>query len=258
MKKLAKTLAICAIAGTMCAGMAALSACGEKAVTGEAYGLVHGAGYVGCATVTVKGDKVTDATLSEVCLPTYVEAGESVAEADKVEDTVINHGSETKKTFYKTVSYGNVTLTYTVGKGYMNGETSFADMMKTEANAKAYYEAVNSNSVSVTIGTEKKKDILNKASLSKEENGYWTDANGSKLEAAQGQTYWMANRNATIKYVKEHGVANLLKLERNSETNLWMDGTISTGATWTDFKTKKDGYISYAQLIVNAHTAATK
>ena len=251
MKKLAKTLAICAVAGTMCAGMAALSACGEKAVTGEAYGLVHGAGYVGCATVTVKGDKVTDATLSEVCLPTYVTAGESVAEADKVVDTVTDHGNQVEKSFYKTVSYGNVTLTYTVGKGYMNGETSFADMMKTEANAKAYYEAVNSNSVSVTIGSEKKKDILNKASLSKEENGYWKQSEAVKLG-------WKGNRDATVNYVKEHGVANLLKLERNSETNLWMDGTISTGATWTDFNTKEDGSISYAQLIVNAHTAATK
>lgn len=265
MKKTFKALAVCAVAGTLCAGVAALAGCGETETKGEAYGLVHGAGYIGYASITVKGDKITDATLSEVCLPTYVVAGDSVADADKVSDTVMDHGSEVTKVFYKTVSYGDVTLTYEAGKGYMNGTTSFADMMKDEAKAKAYYDAVMSNSVSVTIGSAKKTDILNKAALSKDENGYWT----RKDKDGNDYSRWKMNRDATVNYVKEHGVANLTQLvmseekapdvKEDKEVNYWMDGTISTGATWSDFyKADASGYLTYAQLFINAHAAATK
>ena len=265
MKKTFKALAVCAVAGTLCAGVAAFAGCGDAETKGEAYGLVHGAGYIGYASITVKGDKITDATLSEVCLPTYVVAGENVPDADKVTDTVISHGNEVTKVFYKTVSYGDVTLTYEAGKGYMNGTTSFADMMKDEAKAKAYYDAVMSNSVSVTIGSDKKTDILNKAALSKDENGYWT----RKDKDGNDYSRWKMNRDATVNYVKEHGVANLTQLvmseekapdvKEDKEVNYWMDGTINTGATWSDFyKANASGYLTYAQLFINAHAAATK
>ena len=41
------------------ASLGMLASCGNKATVknGEAYGLVHGAGYVGAATVKVEGDK---------------------------------------------------------------------------------------------------------------------------------------------------------------------------------------------------------
>ena len=251
MKRIAKIAVGITMAATLAAGAGVLAGCTPKAAdkTGEAYGLVHGGGYVGYSQITTNGDSVKELTLTEVCLPTEVEAGDDVAEADKVRDG----GTEENPTYYyKKVSYGSVTLIYdAAAKGYKVGETAFKTYLESEANCKAYYEAVKNNAISVTVGTETKKDVMTYNALSKEENGYWV----------QGEKYtlgWKGNRDATVNYVKEHGVANLLKLERNSETNLWMDGTISTGATWTDFNTKKDGSISYAQLIVNAHTAATK
>lgn len=268
MNKIFKTLAVCAVAGTLCAGVAAISGC-NNSTKGEAYGLVHSAGYVGYATVTVSGDKVKDATLTEVCFPTQVK----------------KDGGD----YYASVTYGDVTMTYDAeAKTYKVGTQTLKEYFKSEANCKAYYEAV--------IGGKVKADgadgIMTKAALCKDDNGYWTrgkDANGnwgrvnnpSTEETYVNNQYsrWKQNRDATIKYVKEHGVDNLLKLTQPKETNAegkevnkpngtdvtegsqvtyWMDGEISTGATWTDFNSVKDGTISYAQLIVNAYNAATK
>lgn len=256
MKKFQKSVIAVACAGVLCAGVAAVAGCNSDK-TGEAWALTHGAGYVGYASITVNGDKVKDATLTEVCLPTHVEAGETVPEADKVTVKVMSHGKEVEATYYKTVSYGSVTLTYDAeAKTYKSGTTALLDLFKDEAACKAYYEAVITNQVSVTVGSEKKTDVLNKKSLSKEDNGYWTkeDDNGNKY------SQWKVNRDATVKYVKDNGVANLLKLARNDETKLWMDGTISTGATWSDLNsdTTGKGYLSYAQLIVKANDAANK
>ena len=58
------------------AAVLALAACGgNTAKTGEAVGLVHGAGYVGFATVTVDGEKITKATLTEYCFPSVGHVG---------------------------------------------------------------------------------------------------------------------------------------------------------------------------------------
>lgn len=244
MKKIFKTLAVCAVAGTLCAGVAAVAGC-NNGTTGEAYGLVHGAGYVGYATVTVSGDKVTDATLTEVCFPTQVTADANVADADKV---TVGEGDKAKS-YYKTVSYGEVTMTYDAADGYKVGNTVIKEYLKDAAKAEAYYKAVMKGEVTVTIGTEKKTGVMTKAALSKDENGYWSTNLGTKLG-------WKANRDATVKYVKDHGVDNLLKLTQNKDTGMWMDGDISTGATWNDLNSVKEGSLSYAQLIVNAYNAA--
>ncbi len=264
MKKSVKTILVASCVATICAGAATAVACsGNATATGEAYGLVHGAGYIGYASVTVSGDKVTAATLQEVCLPTYVEAGESVPADDKVTVKVMSHGKEQDKTFYKSVSYGDVTLTYDAEKkDYMNGSTTFMSMMGTEANAKAYFEAVMANKVSVTVGGEKKTDVLNKKALSKDENNYWgttTDKDGNAYSR------WKMNRDATVKYVIDNGVDKLLSLKlsdtkapdakEDKEVTYWTDGTVVTGATWTDLNTKKEGTLSYAQLIMNAYNA---
>lgn len=186
-------------------------------------------------------------TLTEVCLPTEVEAGSDVAEADKV-----NGGTEEKPTYYyKKVSYGSVTLIYDATvKGYKVGETAFKTYLESEANCKAYYEAVKNNAISVTVGTETKKDVMTYKTLSKEENGYWSP---------EGKLGWKGNRDATVKYVKDHGVKNLRNLEKNADTKVWMDGSISTGATWSDLNpSDKKGkvYYTYAELILKANEAA--
>ena len=223
MKRIAKIAVGITMAATLAAGAGVLAGCTPKAAdkTGEAYGLVHGGGYVGYSQITTNGDSVKELTLTEVCLPTEVEAGDDVAEADKVRDG----GTEEKPTYYyKTVSYGSVTLIYdAAAKGYKVGETAFKTYLESEANCKAYYEAVKNNAISVTVGTETKKDVMTYNALSKEENGYWVQGEKYKLG-------WKGNRDATVKYVKDHGVKNLSNLEKNADTKVWMDGSISTGA----------------------------
>ncbi len=261
-----KFVAVALTGVSMCALCLGLTACQGGDNDGAAYALVHGGSYVGEATVTVDKDgKVTEATLNEVCLPTYVTAGEDVAADDKVTVTVTDHGSEVEKSYYKTVSFGDITLTYDATENtYMNGTTKMADFFQTEANAKAYFEAVMANKVSVTVGGEKKTDIMNKASLCKEENGYWT------RQDADGKDYsrWEMNRDATVNYVKEHGVEELDSLVRNTEAEkdeygvdakYWVDTNgVSTGATWSDMNsdTTGKGYLSYVQLILKAYDAA--
>ncbi|HBN13072.1 MAG TPA: hypothetical protein DD415_05610 [Clostridiales bacterium] len=233
--------------------------------TGDAFGLVHGAGYAGFASVTVKAGAITDVQLSEVCLPTYVTIpnDDTTIGADyKVKATVKDHGKDVEKTFYKTVTFGSVTMTYDVTKGYVVGDKTMVEFFQDAQNVKTYYKAVMAGKVAVVVGEGnegKKTDVMTKAALSKEENGYWASANGSVLTPATGKTYWMANRDATCKYVKEHGVDNLLNLARADAENVhsfWMDGTVSTGATWSDMNSKNTtNYVSYAQLIKNAFDA---
>lgn len=227
--------------------------------TGEAFGLVHGAGYAGFASVTVKAGAITDVQLSEVCLPTYITIpnDDTTIGADyKVKATVKDHGNDVEKTFYKTVTFGSVTMTYDLTKGYMVGDKTMVEFFQDAQNVKTYYKAVMANKVAVIVGEGdegKKTDVMTKAALSKEENGYWA---GDKIGA--GQLGWKANRDAIVKYVKEKGVDELLKLELKELNNdkYWVDTNgVSTGATWTDQNTEKANTLSYSKLIKNAFDA---
>lgn len=268
MRKITKALVGVTLAATMTAGIAAIAGCSADK-TGEAYALVHGGSYVGYSKIVTNGNMVKDLELHEVCLPTQITAGEGVAEADKVTAKVNDHGSLVDKSFYKTISYADITLTYkTVGEVsgyYTSANQTLGDYLKSEKNAKAYYEAVTTNSIKVTVGGEQKTDIMNNASLNKDENGYWTRT------GRDGQKYsrWKMNRDATVNYVKSYGLSRLSKLAKNPESwesdakedkavQTWMDGDISTGATWSDLNSKPEAgtYLSYAQLILKAGDAA--
>ena len=199
----------------------------------QGYGRVR-TGYVGYATVTVdKEDKVTDATLTEICFPTQVKDADGG--------------------YYSEVSYGKVTMKYDEeGKTYKVGEQTLKEYFKDEANCKAYVDAVKDGKVYVTVDGAKKNDVMTWSALCKDENGY----GGTKFD-------WKKNRDATVNYVKTYGVAELLKLEPESWTTkedgsktpngVWSDSNnVSTGATWTDMNTRKDGSLSYAELMVKA------
>lgn len=245
------------LAAASLGGIGLLAGCADPAnevKTGVAYSLTHGAGFVSKATVTTKGDTVTDASLEEYCLPTVIQAGADVAATDKV---VVG-----EKAYYKTVSFGEVVLEYDAEAGYRVGETALVEWLKTESNVKTYFDAVENGSVSVTLGGNLNADVMTKKALSKAENGYWT------REDDDGEPYsrWLMNRNATVNYVKSHGVKNLLKLTRSEDAvtdsygesaKYWMDDGISTGATWVDLNsdTTDKGYMSYAALIVKAYEA---
>ncbi|MDE6075715.1 MAG: hypothetical protein K2G26_04690, partial [Clostridia bacterium] len=207
MKKITKAVVGVTLAVSLCAGVAALAGCSADK-TGEAYGLVHGGGYVGYSKIVTNGNMVKDLCLYEVCLPTQIKAGDDVADDDKV----VNGTSA----YYKTVSYGGLTLTYKtvneVAGYYTSANQILGDYLKAEKNAKAYYEAVTTNTIKVTVGGQEKTDIMNNATLNKEENGYWTrtDKNG------ESYSRWKMNRDATVNYVKSYGLANLSKLTKSS------------------------------------------
>ncbi len=233
--------------------------------TASAYGLVHGGHYVGVSSATVRGGKLVDLTLTEVCLPTYVQAKEDVPAADKVATQVLDHGNMVDATYYKTVIFGDYELTYNLEKNtYVtaDGET-MDELFKDEAACKAYYNAVVKGELAVVVNGEEKTDVMTYAKLSKEENGYWTK------QDKDGNSYsrWKLNRDATVKYALENGADSLLSLVRSTEAvvddkganaKYWMDGDVSTGATWSDLASGHDGsdYFDYANLIVAAVDAA--
>lgn len=235
MKKLTKIAIGITMSAAVAATCGALAGC-SNGKTGEAYGLVHSGGYVGYSKIVLDGDTVKDLTLTEVCLPTQVKANADVAAADKVGD------------YYKTVSYGTVTLTYSAdANDYMVDSTAFKTYLRNETNAKAYYDAVVANSVKVTVGGQQKTDIMNYSTLSKEENGYWSTNLGTKLG-------WKVNRDKTVDYVKANGVGKLSTLAKDGT---WKDSDgVDTGATWSDMNTQKENTYSYVQLILKACDAA--
>lgn len=257
MKKLVKVL-LCVL--SLCVMTTAFAACNggnddggntdPVVKTGTAFGLVHGAGYVGKATVTTTDGEITGATLEEMCFPTQVKAPETVAADDKVGD------------YYKTVKYGEVTLTYDAEQGsYLVGTEKLVDYFQTEANCKAYFEAAAANNIAVVVGGAEDKTVMTNAALNKDENGYWTN-----VKDKEGNPYsrWKVNRDATVNYVKEHGVEGLSSLVKAEEavedeygksSTYWKDANgISTGATWSDmFKEEAPAnYKTYAQLLIAA------
>ncbi len=245
MKRLLKFLSFIVCAGTVLGSAFAATACnnGNSGKKGEAYSLVHSSESVGCSTVTVNGGKITAVTLNEVCLPKQVKT--------------------TDGEYYAKVTYGGVTLLWddTLSNYKTEDGTAFKTYLAESAHAEEYYKAVMGNRISAYESADgaAKTNVMTKAKLSKDENGYWGTANtsgGQKLN-------WKQNRDATVSYVLAHGVDGLSALTRNAD-NYWVDTNgVSTGATWTDLYGNNnvasgEGAVTYAQLIKNAYDKAAQ
>lgn len=91
MKKLFKTLAVCAVAGTLCAGIAVFSGCGAKEETyfGQYHYTNYGHEYGIAVNVTVKGDDIIKV---EKVASNYVEVSAGWTEEGK---TTWNNGINT-------------------------------------------------------------------------------------------------------------------------------------------------------------------
>ncbi|HIR65728.1 MAG TPA: hypothetical protein IAC95_02410 [Candidatus Fimimonas gallinarum] len=241
MKKHAKLLVVL-LALVMVLSVVVLTAC-NKQKTKNAYGLVHGKGYVCQATVVVAGNSLVSADLVEACLPTYVTA-QTPIQGYTVEGTYNSHGSARTANFYKTIKFADVTMVYDgtlvdgYSKGYMVGTQTMLQFFENEANCEKYFKAVSENKVSVVLANGEKTDILNAKALLKTQNGYW----GTPAQNALG---WTANVKATCDYVVAHGFdgassATDFTQEDHSSTNPKLDNEfvdkngVSTGATWTD------------------------
>ncbi|MEG1706811.1 MAG: hypothetical protein RR086_02260 [Clostridia bacterium] len=241
-----KKILVLLLAIVMVVSVVVFAGCSSDKV-GVAYGLVHGLGYVGQATITVDGEgKIKAATLDEACFPSQVVLSvEEQAKLDK--DDYSNFAGKHGATVgYKTVKFGTYTL---VGDGitYKSGAKTIVELFADEVAAKAYFEAAKAGEVKAI--TKAGEVVLTAKQLLKSQNGYW----GKPSEKQLG---WQANVDATCAYVVANGFANITKLtlKDNSATNPkleneWMDGTISTGATWVDM-------LGYCKLLESASKLA--
>lgn len=219
-----------------------------------AYGLVHGNGYVGKATVTVDANGVvTDATLDEACLPTYVAPKEPV-EGWTVADEVESHGVSVTKNFYKTVKFGGYTATYDLATHtYLIDGLPMLNRFQSTVYARAWFEAVNTDSVVVVSADGKKEDgeIMNSATLLKSQNGYWSGdkitppALGWEENAVATSAFFVENYEAFVPAFYQNGPENLF-YGHGSNGQPWFWNGINTGATWTDME-------DYVTLLVVAY-----
>ncbi|HIT78519.1 MAG TPA: hypothetical protein IAD47_07045 [Candidatus Limihabitans stercoravium] len=218
-----------------------------------AYGLVHGNGYVGKATVTVDANGVvTDATLDEACLPTYVTAEEPV-EGVTTTDKVTSHGSEVTKHFYTTVKFGGYTATYDLATHtYLINGLPMLDRFQSTVYARAWFEAVYTDSVVVVVSADGKTEdgeIMNSATLLKSQNGYWNKptepALGWEENAVATSTFFVENYEAFVPAFYQNGPENLF-YGHSSNGQPWFWNGINTGATWTDME-------DYITLLVVAY-----
>ena len=207
---------------------------------GEAFGLVHGAGYVGYATVTTTDGKITAATLTEYCFPSYVTA-DAAEEGKTVDVEVTAHGSTSTKHFYKEVKFGTYTLTADAeAKGYKTADNKTeVQLFGDDAAAKAWKEAIVAGNVEVN-GV---KTIMTNDKICKDKNGY----GGTKFD-------WKGNRDKTVAAFIANG-DKITTATQDEESKKWKIGDVDTGATWTDFNTRKEGTLSYAELLVKALNA---
>jgi len=242
--------------------------CAKAESTGYAYALTGGGNYVGMAKITLTNGKITSLSLEEVQLPDSIKAGETVlpsggglnGEEVPASDTV---KGDDGNSYYKKVIYGDATLIYNASQGYMFGDIPILEYLADPENAAEYVTAVLENKVAVEVNGEANYSVMTRSSLSKAEASYWirTDKNGEEYSR------WLYNRNATINYVLKYGVDNLSKLTRSQnaandamedmEVYYWTDENVSTGATWNCLNpANPQGYVSYAQLILNAYSSA--
>lgn len=236
--------------------LASAAGCSKNTSTGAAYALTGGGDYVGMASVTLENGNISALSLEEVQFPSHITVGDGVSAEDKTE------GADGKY-YYNKVLYGTTTLVYDSSQGYMSGGIALVEYFSEEERAKEYILAVLDNKVAVEVGGVADYSVMTKAALSKADDDYWIRTNGDGKEYSR----WKLNRDATVNYVLKYGVDNLDKLTKSEEAAqdsaedmdvyYWLDGDIVTGATWTHLNPENpQGYVSYAQLILNAYAAA--
>lgn len=215
------------------------------------YGLVHGQGYVGKATVTIDANGVvTAAALDEACLPTYVTAKNPV-EGFTVADEVESHGAKVTKNFYKTVKFGGYTATYDVATHtYLIDGLPMLDRFQSIVYARAWFESANTDSV-VVVSDDKTEDgdVMNSATLLKSQNGYWSEfeapALGWEENAVATSAFFVENYEAFVPAFYQNGPENLF-YGHSANGQPWFWNGVNTGATWTDME-------DYISLLVVAY-----
>ncbi len=229
-----------------------LASCGTavETKTGIGFGLVH-SHYVGVAEITTEDDVVTEASFEEYFLP-YSWAkvtAESAADPDQLASTVevkttSRTGAQTTTIYGEFIRIGDKTFTIEVTgaewaqtfKYTSTGISEIEAWVSIEANAKWYVERIQAedfgfvNAAGEPITTFALADASAKVAMNKSDSGYWT--------VASPGLGWSGN----IAEVVELLVGSNMDFDpedfsKATEAPLvWGNGTITTGATLTDFK----------------------
>jgi hypothetical protein len=216
----------------------ALASCGPTPLVtkeGVGYGLVHGH-YVGIVSLSTENDVVKSISIDEYFLP--YNWGKVTATAGTT-DTVTVATSRGTNVYAEFVKIGDKTFSATVlGEGtaqsikYSNLEIADLDLWTvTEANAKWYVERIDAEDYGFVSASGQPlaftmADASAKVSMIKSESGYWST----------GALGWAGNIAAIEELLLESTMDfDPADFAKNAE-GYWAAGTITTGATLTDFK----------------------
>lgn len=224
-----------------------LASCGPTVETkvGVGYGLVH-SHYVGVAEITTEDDVVTDVVIEEYFLPyswAKVTAAENTANTVAVK-TTSRTGAQVTTVYGQYIKIGDKTFTIEVtGEAWTQtfkytseGISDIDAWVVTEANAKWYVEQIQADAYGfvdaegVAVTTFELADASAKVAMTKSESGYWT-------VAAPGLG-WTGNM-AAIEAMMIGSTMDFDPADFTKATEaplVWGNGTITTGATLTDFK----------------------
>ena len=222
---------------------------------GIGYGLVH-SHYVGVAEITTENDIVTEASFEEYFLP-YSWA--KVTETEGADHTVAvkstsRTGAQVTTIYAEFIKIGDKIFTIEVtGEGFAQsfnytstGIDEVEAWVATEANAKWYVEQIQAGAYGFVdaegdaITTFELADASAKVAMNKSDSGYWT-------VAAPGLG-WSGN----IAKIVELLVGSTMDFDPADFTKsstaplVWGNGTLTTGATLTDFK-------DYLSVALRAH-----
>jgi hypothetical protein len=237
MKKLGFFVA--ALAGVVLAGCNA-----TDVKTGIAYGLVHGH-YVGVAEMTTENDVVTEVSFEEYFLPynwAKVTAAEGTAGTVAVK-TTSRTGALVTTVFGQYLKIGTRVFTIEVS-GAVGSQTfkytsdGIADIdawVATEANALWYVQRIQANDYgfvsAATNGTAltfELADASAKVAMTKSASGYWAVTSGLG---------WSGNMAAIETLLVGTSMDFTAEsFTKDATTNFWGNGTLTSGATLTDFK----------------------
>jgi hypothetical protein len=224
-----------------------LASCGPTGETkiGIGYGLVH-SHYVGVAELTTVDGEVTEASFEEYFLPyswAKVTSAEGTADTVAVKSTS-RTGAPVTSIYAQRVKVGDKIFTIEVAgdvgaQTFKYTSTGIADIdawVAIEANAQWYVEQIEANAYGFVNASGEPitsfvlADASAKVAMTKSASGYWT--------VASPGLGWSGNMDAIVDLL----VGSTMDFDPADFTRatvaplVWGNGTITTGATLTDFK----------------------
>jgi hypothetical protein len=214
--------------------------------TVEAYGFTHG-GYVGQVTIVVT-DGVLDVEINEAFLP-HTLAEVDLADAEWTEANTLDVDGDTFALFieyngeiFKAVATESNVLVYSAvdeNGDFKSGRGTITnlemDIIKNDANMKAYYDALNGGEFKLLKSFDDASPIV-------VDSGQFKDGNPNYWPAGGDRLGWQANIDATEAFLEEYGAAydtlaftQVTATINDVEDTYWQIADAVAGATNSDF-----------------------